>query len=1188
MGGHGGEGGTGGGGGGGGGGAGGTVRLVGSVIDATRIRIDVGGGAGGTGGAAGADGNIILETNANLTFEPDGSIRWIDGLVLWKAGANPEVTISRATVHANQHLAGGSRWEETTPHIAGLGGGAAVHGVADLDASQREVIVDALLARFGDSAVAVIARFDTGPAGFDVDYSEYDLIVFVNMSSHISLPNPKIALYLSGTVGEPLALGSIDGTTSIDALGPRQIWATLVPEVDPGMLEVSASLGGDEVIASLSGEALEQDGGIRLDLTAPAFGSQSTLSGFDALVGNTIRDSNGTAIAEVFYALDTAGSALVVINADDLSLRQTHRASDGALSALEGADALVLSSDGQFVIVFRRGGSQLAVFRVEAQTRGLSLARVVDVDGAQTEGGVTAIDDEAKFVGYGSGRLVRFSGALHQAGTPSIASEVSLGTAITDIVASEDGRHLFVTSRDGHWFKVLDASTLAQVTTHHASQMPDAAGLRGASRIAVSSDGRFVYVLAELGNAVSVFERRETGGTVEFLHVQTVRDGKDGVYGMVEPRAMVLYEPDAAADHHHYLYVTGRASDSIAVFVRDANTGTLQQAQQFRHAGVGAMLRPTAVAVSDDGASVHVATRGSGGAPGGVLALEADPAADGVSRIHTQVAFERIAALTLATGGGNDSVSVHNVPKSGSEAPTAVNVSTGAGEDTVRIASSATSTNSNPQHRWTLDVDAGPGLDVLWLLEGASRSSVTLRGGDDADTFRVAGDRLPRQMQSVSIEGDDPGPAPGASVDPDVLIFNPGASAGASFTQVSGQSAIALPGYEVVRYRNVHASILQGPVIERIGNLVIREGDTLPLSVRVTPYGMDNQLSGTVTWSLSPVETAWITLGAGQLVPGGAPGQMIWSADVSWEELRRMGIDDDGEYTIYARAENADGGVTITPFVLTVNDSEPTIEIDAYPWAQLSHPWRVTAFVTDPGDDTVREWRVQWGDGTEDTFSDALLRGRGVTHRYETVGLMTATFTAVHDDGMTSQSFAANVYPPRGAVDVGGPYILAQGEDLIVEGTAAGGPVSHAWLLRAGGTEVMTAQGDVPNATFTWASLVSAGVWEAGGEYTIVHEATYADGITYRSAPETLTIVNVEPVVNITVAPGTTPDEGDLVTLHVTAQYPGSALGLPPQHTAPQLLYSFDVGDDGIFEVTDSRCRRSSTSCPTAGSIRFA
>ena len=145
-------------------------------------------------------------------------------------------------------------------------------------------------------------------------------------------------------------------------------------------------------------------------------------------------------------------------------------------------------------------------------------------------------------------------------------------------------------------------------------------GLLGASGVAVSPDGRNVYVASALSDAVSAYGRDPATGALTQLgcvsHNGT--NGFDGTGGecvdgkALDGAAAVVVSPDGA-----HVYVASAISNAIAEFSRDPSTGELTQVGCIEEFGEQAcydgraLLGANALAITPNGRNVYVASPGS-------------------------------------------------------------------------------------------------------------------------------------------------------------------------------------------------------------------------------------------------------------------------------------------------------------------------------------------------------------------------------------------------------------------------------------------------------------------------------------------------------------------------------------------------------------------------------------------------
>ncbi len=111
----------------------------------------------------------------------------------------------------------------------------------------------------------------------------------------------------------------------------------------------------------------------------------------------------------------------------------------------------------------------------------------------------------------------------------------------------------------------------------------------------------------------------------------------------------------------------------------------------------------------------------------------------------------------------------------------------------------------------------------------------------------------------------------------------------------------------------------------------------------------------------------------------GNSGTWTWSFDTS------DGPENSQQVTI--TATDGDAVVAEIAFELTVNNVAPTLSISGDPTVNEGSTYTLNLSASDPGDDTISQWEIQWGDGSDpdsDGVVGEIVSGNplSVTHTY--------------------------------------------------------------------------------------------------------------------------------------------------------------------------------------------------------------
>jgi 6-phosphogluconolactonase (cycloisomerase 2 family) len=236
----------------------------------------------------------------------------------------------------------------------------------------------------------------------------------------------------------------------------------------------------------------------------------------------------------------------------------------------------------------------------------------------------------------GTAGCISETGANVPGGTPGVCANGKGLNGAFGVVVSGDGNHVYVSSTDpddsvAAFRRNTTTGALTQLagtagcisdngTTHFGETCVNGRALDKPRFLAISGDGKHVYVPSQLSNAVAVFSRNPTtgvltqpAGTTGCVSLSPVAEGC-GLARALDNPFQITVSPEGS-----HVYAVSLIGDSVTAFRRNPTTGELTQlsgtsgcVSETGSAGNcadgKALDRPFAVSVSRDGEHAYISS----------------------------------------------------------------------------------------------------------------------------------------------------------------------------------------------------------------------------------------------------------------------------------------------------------------------------------------------------------------------------------------------------------------------------------------------------------------------------------------------------------------------------------------------------------------------------------------------------
>ncbi|MBJ7518532.1 MAG: beta-propeller fold lactonase family protein [Solirubrobacteraceae bacterium] len=310
----------------------------------------------------------------------------------------------------------------------------------------------------------------------------------------------------------------------------------------------------------------------------------------------------------------------------------------GGVTSLDGALSIAVSPDGRDVVVAAGGDAAVTTFTRDAATGALTLQGCVNDAGTGgcdagaglggAEGVAVSPEGNSVYVAAPADHALNvltrnattgdltYAGCFKDIGAPGTCTlgEIQGLASAQQVAVAPDGRNVYATGRGDdavvNLLRAPDGTLTPRNCVSDTGGLCNSAtqGLDGARALAVSADGRNVYVTGQIEDAVVSFSRDAIAG--DLIPLDLYQNGLGGVSGLNGPEGIAVSADGAS------VYTGSVDSEALTGFTRDA-AGRLTFQQCFKDGAAGSgcggaegLNDANAIAVPTDGSHIYVSARG--------------------------------------------------------------------------------------------------------------------------------------------------------------------------------------------------------------------------------------------------------------------------------------------------------------------------------------------------------------------------------------------------------------------------------------------------------------------------------------------------------------------------------------------------------------------------------------------------